>query len=153
MKPTPAIYQNIEGRIGDYARLWGLAGLEKSVVVSFSSRLRVSLGRTHVNKHRIHLNPILNEEGASLLDEVLCHELAHIVVYECFGRSVKPHGPEWAKLVRLAGFEPRLQISIKSENTPPTEVRFEHLCPVCQTVRYTKRSMPNLRCKYCLLFR
>jgi predicted SprT family Zn-dependent metalloprotease len=39
-----------------------------------------------------------------ILEEVLCHELAHVAVYRLHGRSVRPHGPEWKRLVRQVGF-------------------------------------------------
>jgi len=29
------------------------------------------------------------------LEEVLCHELAHVAVYRLHGRAARTHGPEW----------------------------------------------------------
>lgn len=140
----------IQSKSARYLLLWGMPDLASSVSIQFSYRLRSSLGRTLVDARRIRLHVLLANTDEQLLDEVLCHELAHIVVYERFGREVKPHGPEWATLVRQAGFEPRLRIGVGSEGPPMTEGRFEHRCPVCQAVRLARRSIPNLRCKSCL---
>lgn len=119
------------------------------MVIQFSGRLKSSLGRTRVDVRNVRLNPLLASENEQLLDEVLCHELAHIAVYERFGTSVKPHGHEWAALVQQAGFEPRLRVSFTGDTPQTAKQRFEHICPVCQTVRYAKRSMSRWRCKSC----
>ena len=120
------------------------------MVIQFSGRLKSSLGRTRVDVHKVSLNPLLTSANEQLLDEVLCHELAHIAIYERFGASVKPHGPEWTALVRQAGFEPRLRHSVTNAELPTATRKFEHLCPVCQTVRYAKRSMTQWRCESCV---
>jgi len=144
------ISDRIQEKSAEYFFLWGRPGLASSVIIQFSGRLRSSLGRTRVDVRRVRLNPLLASANEQLLDEVLCHELAHIAVYENYGAHVKPHGPEWTALVRQAGFEPRLRISIAVEKPPTTTRRFEHLCPICQTVRYAKRSMSQWRCKSCI---
>jgi len=143
-------WYKIQAKTDEYFSLWGCSDLASSVVIQFSDRLKSSLGRTRVDTRNVRLNPLLASANERLLDEVLCHELAHIVVYERFGMSVKPHGPEWAALVRQTGFEPRLRHSITSEKPPTAIRRFEHLCLVCQTVRYAKRSMTQWRCESCI---
>jgi predicted SprT family Zn-dependent metalloprotease len=130
--------------------LWGLPELVSCVEIQFSRRLRSTLGRTRVDTRRVRLNPALAETSEGLLEEVLCHELAHIAVYERFGTKAKPHGPEWAGLVRQAGYEPRLSATIDGEKKHTNELRFEHLCPVCQIVRYAKRPMTSWRCGGCV---
>jgi predicted SprT family Zn-dependent metalloprotease len=140
----------IQAKSDEYLSLWGCSGLASSVVIQFSSRLKSSLGRTRADVRNVRLNLLLAGANEQLLDEVLCHELAHIAIYERFGSSVRPHGPEWTALVRQAGFEPRLRHSIASEKLPTASRRFEHLCPVCQTVRYAKRSMTQWRCESCV---
>ena len=124
--------------------------LADNVVIEFSERLRSALGRTRVDVRRVRLNPILVRTSEKILEEVLCHELAHIAVYERFGSSVKPHGPEWAIFVRQAGYEPRLRISVAGSSTLISDRRFEHLCPVCQTTRCAKRPMRRWRCASCV---
>jgi len=130
--------------------LWGIPEVACCVDIQFSRRLRSTLGRTRVDIRRVRLNPVLVEKSEGLLEEVLCHELAHIAVYERFGAKARPHGPEWAGLVRQAGYEPRLSAAIDGETKHINEQRFEHLCPVCQVVRYAKRSMTTWRCESCV---
>ena len=144
------VSDRIQAKSAEYFLLWGRPELTSSVIIQFSDRLRSSLGRTRVDVRRVRLNPLLASANEQLLDEVLCHELAHIAVYENYGTHVKPHGPEWTALVRQAGFEPRLRISVADEKPPTITRRFEHLCPVCQTVRYAKRSMTRWRCESCV---
>ena len=120
------------------------------MTIQFSDRLKSSLGRTRVDTCTVRLNSLLVTANKQLLDEVLCHELAHIAVYEHFGASVKPHGEEWGKLVKQAGFKPRLRIHVDGEKSIVSAERFEHLCPVCQTIRYAKRPMKVWRCGNCV---
>jgi predicted SprT family Zn-dependent metalloprotease len=124
--------------------------LADNVVIEFSKRLRSVLGRTRVDARRVRLNPLLVSASEKILEEVLCHELAHIAVYERFGASVKPHGLEWVTLVQQAGYEPRLRIRVADASPSINQRRFEHLCPVCQTVRYAKRPMMRWRCGSCV---
>ena len=144
------VSDRIQTKCAEYFLLWGRPDIAGSVAIQFSGRLKSSLGRTRVDVHKVSLNPLLTSANEQLLDEVLCHELAHIAIYERFGASVKPHGPEWTALVRQAGFEPRLRHGVASEKLPTTTRKFEHLCPVCQTVRYAKRSMTQWRCENCV---
>lgn len=144
------ISKDFQTRSEAFLTLWGISELAGYLDIQFSNRLRSSLGRTRVDMHRVRLNPLLINNDESLLDEVLCHELAHIAVYERFGTTVKPHGPEWADLVRMAGYEPRLRIEVFNVTSRVSGKRFEHLCPVCQALRYAKRPMTRWRCKRCV---
>lgn len=144
------VSDRILAKSAEYFLLWDIPDLASRAVIQFSDRLRSALGRTRVDIRRVRLNPLLASANELLLDEVLCHELAHIAVYERFGSSVKPHGPEWEALVRQAGYEPRLRLNISSKKPPTNKHRFEHLCPVCQTVRYAKRPMSRWRCGSCV---
>ena len=145
------LQKKLQEQSARYYALWGRQELAHQVDIRFSQRLRSTLGRTRVETRQVRLNPILATDFQKLFKEVLCHELAHIVVYERYGNTVKPHGPEWAALVRQGGFEPRLRVSIEGEKPPIyNKRRFEHLCPVCQTVRYAKRPMTRWRCKSCI---
>ena len=141
------VSDRIQAKSAEYFLLWGRPELASSVIIQFSGRLRTSLGRTRVDVRRVRLNPLLASANEQLLNEVLCHELAHIAIYE---RFVKPHGPEWTALVQRAGFEARLRHSVTGEKPSITAQRFEHLCPVCQTIRYAKRSMVRWRCGSCV---
>ena len=78
-----------------WAELWGLPGLADSVTVEYSSRFRTSLGRCRPMHGRIRLAARLKEGDPDLLEEVFCHELAHVAAFRLHGVVARPHGPEW----------------------------------------------------------
>jgi len=102
-----------------WAELWGLPGLTESVTVEFSRRFRSSLGLCRPAQSRIRLAAHLEKGNGDLLEEVLCHELAHVAVYRLHARAVRPHGPEWKGLVAAAGFEPRARFDRAEGRFPP----------------------------------
>ncbi len=62
--------------------------------VQFTVRGKVA-GKAYLNQWQIRLNPtLLIENTKEFVEQVVPHELAHLVVYHQFGR-VKPHGKEW----------------------------------------------------------
>ncbi len=138
------------------AALWGLPGLAGRARIELSARLKTSLARSYPKAALIRLNGVLlNPSYCDLVAEVLCHELAHLAVYELFGPGRKPHGLEWQALVEKAGFSPRLRIRLPAgQLQPATRVRqdrvLEHRCPVCQTVRVAVRRVPQWRCAECV---
>ena len=54
-----------------------------------------SAGTAWLQQYEIRLNPVLLQENQqAFIDEVVPHELAHLLVWKHFGR-VPPHGKEW----------------------------------------------------------
>lgn len=54
-----------------------------------------SAGTAWLQNWEIRLNPVLlMENQQAFIDEVIPHELAHLLVWKAFGR-VAPHGKEW----------------------------------------------------------
>lgn len=52
-------------------------------------------GCAFLTRWEIQLNSImLNENGEKFINEVVPHELAHLITFQKFGK-VKPHGQEW----------------------------------------------------------
>ncbi|MDP8161706.1 SprT family zinc-dependent metalloprotease [Pasteurella skyensis] len=52
-------------------------------------------GVAYLERNEIRFNPILLQENSDeFIKNVVPHELAHIIVYQQFGK-VKPHGKEW----------------------------------------------------------
>lgn len=54
-------------------------------------------GSAYLKQWEIRLNAVLLiENGEAFVDEVVPHELAHLLVYRVFGRKgIAPHGNEW----------------------------------------------------------
>src|SRR5262245_2368048 len=82
-----------------WGELWKLPGIEKRIQINFNARLKSSLGRSNVRKGTISLNLILKLQDRQKLLEVVCHEAAHVAVFEIYGKNTKPHGQEWQRLV------------------------------------------------------
>ncbi|MCA9087253.1 MAG: SprT-like domain-containing protein [Planctomycetaceae bacterium] len=111
-----------------------------------------SLGRAYPQRMLVRLSLLLKEPlYSSLFEEVLCHEVAHLVVFQLHGRAATCHGPEWQRLLQLAGFEPRRSYIT---DAPPAKrdrafVCYDHVCRICQTKRTARRPMRNWRCIAC----
>lgn len=132
--------------------LWGLPGFEQNLTLRFSPRLTRSLGRCNPAAGTLTLRLGLPDDQ---IPYILCHEAAHIAVFLRFGAGLRPHGPEWAALVTLAGFSPAVQVPgprtpPKQNPVPPGPFRYAHKCIVCQTTRWARRPMPRWRCAECL---
>ncbi len=147
------IFSPIKDSMRRWFLLWGLAGFEQSAVLCFSSRMSHAFGRCYIKQRRINIAARLKQMPLSILEEVLCHECAHLAAFELFGGNCRPHGPEWAQLVRSVGFEPRRRL-VLDENAvcAPNMKRpyvYVHLCPVCQTQRVARRVVRSWRCASC----
>ena len=155
---SPQSWPQVQKHLGSlgsrFFRLWGLK--EKALPGScISTRLRRSLGTCNLESNEIRLHPTLLDSQKDLLEEVYCHELAHLAVFKKYGLSVRPHGPEWQALVREAGYEPnvRLKATIGGSRNPDSsspKLNYRHYCPVCQTTRSSRRPQPRWRCAECV---
>lgn len=133
-----------------------------SVDVKVNRRLSRTLGICRPANASIGLNAILlTPSNEALLEETLCHELAHLITYQRYGREARPHGHEWASLMISAGFRARVQIpSDEVAGYVPGERRstggrrkryeYEHYCPACDAVMVARRTNYRWRCAPCL---
>jgi SprT protein len=169
-KPTrPAVYDRLVLRpvsdatlppaarkaMASWARAWGVPHLVARTQFEFSHRLGRSLARCYPDRHLIRLSHTLRASTDGLLLEVLCHELAHLAVRQIHGPGLRPHGPEWAELVRAAGFEPRARLETAGPalTTPrPAGRQWLYIprCPVCQEERTARRPVRRWRCSACV---
>ena len=144
----------LTGWIAGWGELWGIPSLATRTRVEFSSRLRASLGRCLPNLGIIRLHAALVEADEAILIEALAHEAAHVAVFLLHGSEPRPHGPEWASLVRATGHEPHLRLPavtmLESRGRPTAPALFEHRCPVCQAVRTSRRRVPRWHCRACV---
>ena len=143
----------IDAAVGRFAALWNEPGLPAAVTVRLSTRMRRSVGLCRPASGRIALNRQLLAGNTALLHEVLCHELAHVVVYRRHQRDAVPHGAEWQALVRAAGHTPTTAMrTANGEHTVPHTRRgytVVHTCPVCHTQRRARRRVARWRCAEC----
>lgn len=133
-----------------------------TVDVKVNRRLRRSLGICRPTNALIGLNNILLQPGNDeLLEETLCHELAHLITHQRYGRRARPHGNEWATLMLSAGFRARVQIPShevsgyvpSTQSAPAARQRryeYEHYCPACDATMTARRTNYRWRCAPCL---
>ena len=56
-------------------------------------------GVAYLQTNQIRFNPVLlQENGEQFIRQVVPHELAHLLVFQLFGR-VQPHGKEWKMMM------------------------------------------------------
>lgn len=137
--------------LANWCLLWDVPDLDSRLQIVWSSRFRRSLGRFSAGSSQVRLAAFLLEGHEILVKEVLCHEAAHAAVFELHGRTRAPHGPEWRRLMEVAGYEPRARFP---EHLLPSSTRrlrglWEHRCPVCHAYRIARTPAGRWRCRAC----
>ena len=132
------------------AKLWRDSRISK-VKIASNSRLTSTVARYVIGADVIELSSWAASRSVRLQREMICHEAAHCVVWDRYGSSARPHGPEWAALIRAAGFGPKATLVRCGERhrrrTPAAA--FRHVCQVCHFSKRAKRRMPTWRCPEC----
>ena len=142
--------------IDRFGRLWSYPALSRTVSTRFSARLTKAWARVNLDSRTITLASSLKEDPVRL-EQVLCHELAHIVAYVLVGRSEGPHGPTWRRLVQEAGHvavvrlpeTAQVKAGLRSGASNPVQW-FLHHCPVCDFSRTARKPMKEWRCADCV---
>jgi predicted SprT family Zn-dependent metalloprotease len=141
--------------IQSWATLWDAPTLLAQVTIRKNVRLRTTVARWVISTSCLEIGPrfLMLRHGHA---EVLCHECAHAVVAAKYGIRAAPHGPEWRRLVTLAGYpSPTRTLTRRVCHAVigrSHSVRaFEHRCQVCQAVRYAKQRMRAWRCVECTM--
>jgi len=101
------------------ARLYGEPRV-RTIAVRKSTRMSASLARAYLSDERVTVAAQLL--GSLHLEEVLVHEVAHIVCHWRHGR-VRPHGREWRALMEQAGLRPRVRLDPLDVRLPPRRRR------------------------------
>ncbi|MEY4475874.1 MAG: hypothetical protein RL248_1641 [Pseudomonadota bacterium] len=113
-----------------------------------------SAGSACLQSFEIRLNPVLLLENQhAFIDEVVPHELAHLLVYRQFGR-VAPHGKEWRWMMEQVLHVPASRTH-QFEVTSVRSKTFNYQCQ-CQQhaltiLRHNKvqRGESEYRCRQC----
>jgi predicted SprT family Zn-dependent metalloprotease len=119
--------------------------------IAFNPNLRSTLARWIPPSHVLEISAKVKSRGARVVREIVSHEAAHVVVWDRLGRAARPHGPEWAELMRAVGFEPRATLMRCGYHRGAigNAVRVRHFCLVCHFSRLGKRLMGRWRCPEC----
>jgi len=129
---------------------WGAACEPLSVV--WNRRLRTSAGRALPRKGRIELNPDLLAKAPERIEAILAHEAAHLAAYRLHGPRIRPHGREWAELLRSAGHPPHvthdLPVDPQKRRTRRGRWLYLRLCDACGA-RRIERSVRYEPCHKC----
>lgn len=67
--------------------------------ISFNQKGKIA-GCARLQTNELRFNPVLlNDNISTFLEDVVPHEVCHLLVYKLFGK-VRPHGKEWQNLMR-----------------------------------------------------
>jgi SprT protein len=143
--PSNPINSNlVDDLIEKFSAVWATPQLAERVQISFSARFRSSLGNCRPTQGDIRLSSVLLDSPQEVFEEVLCHELAHMVAFELYGPAAKPHGREWKALMQQAGYAPRVRMPRSlvphlPKKMPKRRPRWVHRFPIFQKSRIGRR--------------
>lgn len=70
-----------------------------SPTFNFKQRGRTA-GTAYLQKNEMRFNLyMLRQDSEKFIEQVVPHEVAHLVVYQIYGTDPKPHGPEWVAIM------------------------------------------------------
>lgn len=94
-------------------------------------------GTAHLQKNELRFNRFMYEQSpAEFLATVVPHEVAHLIVFQIYGDTVKPHGKEWQSvMVKVYGLEPSRTHTFE---VPPQKNTFSYRCS-CKEHLFSKQ--------------
>ncbi|MGS0751965.1 SprT family zinc-dependent metalloprotease [Shewanella sp. 0m-9] len=113
-----------------------------------------SAGTAHLQLNKLRFNPkLLNDNLQAFLDDVVPHEVSHLLAYQLYGR-VKPHGVEWQHVMQhIYTRVPRTTHSFDTRSVEGKTFAYRCQCgPVDLSIRrHNKviRGQTQYRCRKC----
>jgi predicted SprT family Zn-dependent metalloprotease len=136
-------------QLATLARVWK-HGRVSRLEIAFNARLKSTIARWVPPGDVLEIGLAIKSLDKRTLREIIAHEAAHVVVWDLSGQAARPHGPEWAALMRMAGFEPRATlVRCGHRRSKPRGTRIRHFCAICHFSTFAKRRMPTWRCPEC----
>ena len=68
-----------------------------------AGQVRMGTGARTLIRYNLEL---LRRETADFLEHTVPHEVAHVLAYRRYGLRIRPHGPQWQRIMRQLGAEP-----------------------------------------------
>jgi SprT protein len=104
----------------------------------------------------IRYNPqLLRLNQQRFLSQTPAHEVSHLVARSLFGKSIRPHGPEWKSVMAFFGVEPVRCHTYELGDTPSRNLRrFDYACACRQhqltSIRHNRVQRGQVyRCRGC----
>jgi len=114
---------DIDRALRGWCYLWGVDDLAPQITVEFSSRMTRSLGSCYPDRKLIRIARWVLEESDALVQEVLCHEAAHVAAHHLYGSSIRPHGSEWKALMHTVGYPSAVRYKSETLTRLPATAR------------------------------
>ncbi|NND71646.1 MAG: SprT-like domain-containing protein [Rhodothermales bacterium] len=112
------------------------------VTVWWNPRLKTTAGTADSQRCRIDLNPKLIPLGVPAVNQILRHELAHLVAVDRHrDRHISPHGFEWKRACDDLGIPGERASHSLPLASPEAAPRYAYRCPHCRLVVRRQRRM------------
>ncbi|WP_413111021.1 SprT family zinc-dependent metalloprotease [Thaumasiovibrio sp. DFM-14] len=121
--------------------------------IRFNQRGKIA-GSARLLQWELRFNPVLLKDNPeAFLQDVVPHEVAHLIVYQCFGR-VRPHGKEWQAVMQQV-FKRPAKTTHQFDVSQVQGQLYAYRCS-CQTHQLTvrrhnkmSRQQVSYRCRTC----
>ena len=140
-----------------WTRIWGVPELAQRSSIEWSRRMTRSLGVCYPRRGTVRLASYLQKAERPFVEEVLCHEMAHLAARELYGDRIRPHGREWKRLMEAVGYLPRTRLAVPAGLQPTPKRKkwrssglYIYSCPLCQLKRVTRHPIEGWRCRPCI---
>ena len=105
------------------SKIWSLPGYP---TISFNIKGKKTLGMAYRHQNRISFNLEMAEKIGKDFEEVIIHEISHLIQFIVYPDAKQAHGPEFRKICRTLGIPGSTKFYLKTDH-------FEWRCD-CRTM-------------------